>query len=144
VDVVWMLAGHAAFGGRKGGQAMGSEIVRRRRLWYAAWAGAALWVARVSLLPGAVRGARVIGVSGAGPFYALLGWSYGAGARPLSIIFDLEVGGAAGSVTTDGEAIEAEIPLPAQPAGPYRVTATATYRILGITRTRVTTYDGTL
>ena len=119
-----------------------SEILRRRRLWYAALFGGALWLARVSLLPAPLRGARVTGVSGAGPFYAMLSWSYGVGARPVNVIFDLEAGPAAGSITTDGEALEAEIPLGAAPAGPYRITISATYRILGFARTVVTRAEG--
>jgi hypothetical protein len=123
-----------------------SEIVRRRRLWYAAWLGGALWLARVSLVPAPIRGARLISISGAGPHYALISWGYGVGARPLSIIFDLELGPAAGSATTDGEALEAEIPLGAPgdspPAGPYRLTVSATYRILGFARTVVTRVEG--
>jgi hypothetical protein len=119
-----------------------SEIVRRRQLWYAALFGGALWLARVSLLPAPLRGARVTGVSGAGPFYALLSWTYGVGARPINVIFDLEAGPAAGSITVDGDALEAEIPLGAAPAGPYRITISATYRILGFARTVVTRAEG--
>jgi hypothetical protein len=119
-----------------------SEIVRRRRLWYAALLGGALWLARVSLVPAPIRGARLTGVSGAGPFYALLSWAYGVGARPVSIIIDLEAGAVSGSATTDGDALEAEIPLGAAPAGPYRITVSATYRILGFARTVVTRAEG--
>lgn len=114
---------------------MGSEIIRRRRLWLAAWLGGALWFVRVALVPAPVRGARIVSVSGAGPYYALVSWGYGLGARPVSIIFDLEVAGDAGSITTDGEALEAEIPLAAQPAGPYTLTVSATYRTLGVAHT---------
>lgn len=123
---------------------MESEIVRRRRLWYAAGLGAAIWAARVALVPAPVRGAHVSSVSGAGPFYALLSWGYGVGARPVSIIFDLEAGEAAGSITTDGEALEAEIPLGSAPGGPYALTVSATYRILGFARTVVTRSAGAL
>ncbi len=119
-----------------------TEIVRRRRLWYAALFGGALWLARVSLLPAPLRGARVTGVSGAGPFYAVLSWTYGVGARPVNVIFDLQAGPAAGSITVDGDALEAEIPLGAAPAGPYRITISATYRILGFARTVVTRAEG--
>jgi hypothetical protein len=121
---------------------MESEIVRRRKLWYAAWLGGALWVARVSLIPGHVRDPRLNGVSGVGPFYALISWGYGAGARPVSIIFDFAAGAVTGSITTDGEASEAEIPLGAAPSGPYTITVSATYRILGMARTRVTQVQG--
>jgi hypothetical protein len=121
---------------------MGSEIVRRRRLWYAAWLGGALWVARVTLFPAPVRAPRLLGVSGAGPFYALVGWGYGIGARPVSVIFDLELDGDAGSITTDGEALEAEIPLGRAASGVYTLTVSATYRILGVARTVVSRSEG--
>ena len=121
---------------------MSSEIVRRRRLWLAAWLGGALWLARVALVPAPLRGARLTGLSGTGPYYALIGWSYGIGARPVSVIFDLEAGAAAGSLTTDGDALEAEIPLGAAPSGPYTLTISATYRILGAARTKVTRVEG--
>jgi hypothetical protein len=81
-------------------------------------------------------------VSGAGPYYVLISWGYGTGARPASIIFDLELDGDAGSVTTDGEALEAEIPLGRAVSGPYRLTVSATYRILGAARTVVTHAEG--
>lgn len=121
---------------------MSSEIVRRRRLWLAAWLGGALWLARVALVPAPLRGARISGVSGMGPFYALISWSYGIGARPVSVIFDLEVGSTSGSITTDGDALEAEIPLGAAPAGPFQLTISATYRIFGMARTVVTRVEG--
>jgi hypothetical protein len=54
----------------------------------------------------------------------------------------LEAGPAAGSATTDGETLETEIPLAASPAGPYRITISATYRILGVARTVVTVVEG--
>jgi len=121
---------------------MSSEIVRRRRLWLAAWLGGTLWLVRVALVPAPLRGARLISLSGMGPYYALISWSYGIGARPVSVIFDLETGAAAGSLTTDGDALEAEIPLGAAPSGPYSLTVSATYRILGAARTRVTRVTG--
>ncbi len=121
---------------------MSSEIVRRRRLWLAAWLGGTLWLVRVALVPAPLRGARLISLSGMGPYYALISWSYGIGARPVSVIFDLEAGAAAGSLTTDGDALEAEIPLGAAPSGPYSLTVSATYRILGAARTRVTRVTG--
>jgi hypothetical protein len=115
----------------------------RRWLWYGLIAGAALWVARVAVLPAPLRGLRLAAISGFGPFYAELHWEYGEGARPQSVIFDLEVGHAAGSCTTDGEAVEAEIPLGLDPRGPYRLTASATYRVFGFARTVVTRTHGT-
>lgn len=115
----------------------------RRWLWYGAVAVAGLWVARVAVLPAPVRAPRLSRVGGFGPFYAELSWGYGLGARPLSVIFDFEAGGAAGSCTTDGEAVEAEIPLGLHPRGPYLLTVSATYRVLGFARTLITRVQGT-
>jgi len=114
----------------------------RRATWYGAWAAALLWLARVSLVPARPRGARLTGVSGVGPYYAGLRWSYGPGARPVSVIFDLEAGPAVGSATTDGEATEAEIPLGAAPSGRYHLTISATYRIAGFAHTIVIREEG--
>lgn len=114
----------------------------RRWLWYGAAAAAWLWALRVAVLPAPVRGPRITGVDGAGPYYAELAWEYGVGARPQSVIVDLEAGEAAGSFTTDGEADEAEIPLGVAPRGPYRISISATYRIAGFARTVVTRAEG--
>lgn len=114
----------------------------RRWLWYAAWAAAALWVARIAVLPAPLRRPRLTAVSGTGPFFAELSWEYGLGARPQSVIFDFEAGGAGGSCTTDGEAVEAEIPLGLAPRGPYNLTASATYRVFGRAHTVVTRVHG--
>lgn len=115
----------------------------RRGFWLAFWGvlGAVIW--RGALTPARVRSLRVSGFSGAGPRHAGFRWGYGAGARPQSVIFDLELAnGEAGSVTTDGEATEAEAPLRAISAGPYRVSAEATYRILGVVRRKVYRFAG--
>jgi hypothetical protein len=117
----------------------------RRGFWIAFWAvlGATVW--RGALLPAGLRNVRVSGFSGAGPFYASFSWGYGTGTRPQSIIFDLDLaGGVAGSVTTDGEATEAEVPLGSAATGPYQITATATYRVLGVAHARVYRFAGTL
>ncbi|NTU86103.1 MAG: hypothetical protein HGA45_43380 [Chloroflexales bacterium] len=110
----------------------------RRWLTYGVWVAAALWIVKTTVLPAPVRATRLTEVSGFGPYYAGLSWSYGLGARPVSIIFDLEAGSAKGSITTDGEAFEAEIPLGVFPRGPYSLTVSATYRVLGFAHTVVT------
>lgn len=107
------------------------------RLWRLALLAGGLWLAGAALLPGRVRQARLTAISGPGPFYATIAWSYGPGARPVSIIFDVELGDGYGSATTDGEALEAEIPLSAVPNGPCRITASATYRLLGFAYTQL-------
>lgn len=107
------------------------------RLWRIALLAGGLWLAGAALLPGRVRHARLTAISGPGPFYATIAWSYGPGARPISVIFDVELGDSCGSVTTDGEALEAEIPLSTAPNGPCHITASATYRLLGFPCTHV-------
>jgi hypothetical protein len=119
------------------------ELLRRGVL-LGLWVSVGIWLGRATLLPAPVRNARLSGLSGAKPLYAMLVWTFGGGLRPASIIFDIEVaGGASGSVTTDGEALEAEVPLiGAGEAGPYTLTASATYRILGFPRTIIYRFAG--
>lgn len=114
----------------------------RRWLWYVAIAAAWIWALRVSMLPARVRAPRVTGVDGSGPYQVELAWRYGVGARPHSVIVDLRAGEAAGSFTTDGEAIEGEIPVGVAPRGAYSLTVSATYRVFGFARTLVTRAEG--
>lgn len=116
----------------------------RRGALLGLWAVVGVWLGRETLLPAPVRNARLSGLSGVGPTYAMLSWTFGAGLRPASIIFDIDLAGeASGSVTTDGEALEAEVPLiGAAAAGAHTLTASATYRILGFPRTIVYRFTG--
>jgi hypothetical protein len=93
------------------------------------------WLAQVALLPAQVRAMEISQVSGAGPARVGLRWSYGPGVRPISLIIDLVGPGAqSGSLTIGGQATSGEIALLSAPAGPYQLTATATYRIVGVVR----------
>jgi len=116
----------------------------RRGATIALWAGAAVWLWRTALAPAPVRNARLSGLSGGAPAYAELVWTFGGGLRPTSVIFDIELaGGASGSVTTDGEALEAEVPLiGVAGGGRYTLTASATYRLIGFPRTIVYRFEG--
>jgi len=116
-------------------------IMGKQWLWRMALLAGGLWLAVTTLLPARVRQARLTAISGPGPFYATIAWSYGLGARPISVIFDLDLGDSYGSATTDGEALEAEIPLSAAPNGPWRITASATYRLLGAAYTQVRRFE---
>lgn len=116
----------------------------RRWLWLGVWAVVALLVTRTAVLPARVRAPRLAGVSGTGPFYAEIRWDYGPGARPQSVIFDFATRDSGGSCTTDGEAVEAEIPLGLYPHGRYELTISATYRVLGFARTVVTRAEGAI
>jgi hypothetical protein len=116
-----------------------------RGFWFGLGVAAGLWVTVNALFPARVRLGRVSNLSGTRPVCAEIGWSYGRGARPVSVIFDLQAAqDALGSVTVDGEALEAEIPLPQLPTGPYQLTATATYRLLSRPQTVVYAFTGTL
>jgi hypothetical protein len=115
----------------------------RKGFWIAFWSVLIVAVGRGALTPAGLRKARIRGASGAGPVYVGFSWGYGAGARPQSIIFDLKLAdGGGGSITTDGEATEAEVPFSSAPAGPYRLLATATYRIVGVARTQEYRFSG--
>ncbi|NJN15755.1 MAG: hypothetical protein HC822_05450 [Oscillochloris sp.] len=115
-------------------------------LWTAGWVGALVWMSRTSLAPAVLRGGRLEEVSATQPAYARISWDYGIGARPISIIFDVTLDNqATGSVTTDGEAMEAEIPLIGfATAGTYTIDASATYRVFGLARTRAYRFSGTV
>ncbi len=116
-----------------------------RGFWFGLGVAAGLWVTVNAVFPARLRLGRVSSVSGTRPVCAEIGWAYGRGARPVSVIFDLLLThGAAGSVTVDGEALEAEIPLLQAHSGPYRLTASATYRILSRPQTVVYTFEGML
>ncbi|MFV9504705.1 MAG: hypothetical protein AB4911_09090 [Oscillochloridaceae bacterium umkhey_bin13] len=107
-----------------------------------AWLSAALWLARETLWPAPLRAVRLAEVGGNDPYLATLRWRYGRGARPVSVIFDLVVGPATGSVTVDGDESEAVLPLGPRPQGSCTITSTATYRIFGVAYVRVATVSG--
>jgi hypothetical protein len=112
-------------------------------LWGGVAIGVLAGVVGPLLRPSPVRHGRVLAVRGHTPAYASISWRYGMGLRPTSVIFDLEMdSGASGSVTTDGEAFEAEIPLPTTDPSAYRLRATASYRVLGIPHTKEFHFQG--
>jgi hypothetical protein len=115
-----------------------------RGFWFGLGVAAGLWLTVNAAIPARIRLGRVSTLSGTRPVSAEIGWSYGRGARPVSVIFDVHAAqGALGSVTVDGEALEAEIPLPQSPTGPYRLIATATYRLFSRPQTLVYSFEGT-
>ncbi len=107
-----------------------------RRLGYGVWLGLLLQLLSRALIPARVRHLRVRHSKALGFSGVSLGWDYSWGARPLSLIFDLEAGAATGSVTSDGSRTAALIPLVRPLQGPYQVTISATYRLLGYAYTR--------
>jgi hypothetical protein len=116
-----------------------------RGFWFGLGMAAGLWMTVNTLFPAGIRRGRVRSVSGIRPGCAEIGWSYGLGVRPVAIIFDLEwANGATGSVTVDGEALEAEIPFAEAPVGSYVLTAYTTYRLLSRPQTVVYRFTGTV
>jgi hypothetical protein len=117
----------------------GRAIQLLRRLGYGVWLGLLLQLLSRALIPARVRHLRVRHDGAPG---ASLSWDYSWGAQPLSLIFDLEAGVAVGSVTSDGSRTEALIPLVRPLQGPYQVTISATYRLLGYAYTRTHRVSG--
>lgn len=101
----------------------------RRGFWIFFWSVLGTIVWRGALIPAPIRNLRM---SKLGQQEAWLEWGYGAGVRPQSIIFDLEVAGVIGSATTTGESTTTTILLDKPISGSYRINTTATYRILGM------------
>ena len=113
-----------------------------RRLGYGVWLGLLLQLLSRALIPARVRHLRVRHSKDFGTSGVSLSWDYSWGARPLSLIFDLESGVVAGSVTSDGSRTAALIPLVRPLQGPYQVTISATYRLLGYAYTRTHRVSG--
>ncbi len=111
----------------------------QRGFWLSFWSVVTIMTVRGAIIPARLRNLRITSLSGIGPVYATVSWGYSAGSRPVNVIFDLQfAGGATGSVTVDGEALEAEVPLigTARAGEAYTITATLVYRRLGWTFTR--------
>lgn len=117
----------------------------RQAFWMGTGVLAAATVAHFTLRPADIHSAIVTSLSRGTICYANVMWMYGSGVRPASVIIDVTAGnGAGGSITTDGETISGRIPLSHDFHGDYTITFTATYRILGMIRTAVWTFTGTV
>jgi hypothetical protein len=100
-----------------------------------------LWGAGLALLAGAIarwaRPARltmasVTAVTPGAPPTASVVLNYTIGAMPARVIVDVAGdGGDGGSATVDGAQQLLEVPLTGIPSRNYRVTVTASYRVLG-------------
>lgn len=107
-----------------------------RRIGYGVWLGLLIQLLSRALIPARIRHLRVRHPRDPGVSGVTLSWDYSWGTRPLSMIFDLEAGAITGSVTSDGSAEQALVPLVRRWQGPYQITISATYRFLGCAYTR--------
>ena len=90
------------------------------------------WVAARWLRPAQITSAKVTAITPGAPPTASVALAFSAGALPLRMIVDVaDTAGGGGSATVDGDQLFLDIPLIGTPARDYRVTTTATYRVLG-------------
>jgi hypothetical protein len=100
-----------------------------------------LWCSGLALLTGAIiqwvrparlTSARVTAITPGDPPSASVALTYSVGAMPAHVIVDVaDEARNGGSATVDGDQMFIDIPLIGAPLGSYRVTATATYLVLG-------------
>jgi hypothetical protein len=84
-----------------------------------------IWPARLAL-------ARVTAITPGTPPRASVALTYSTGAMPARVIVDIvDDAGGGGSATVEGDQLFLEVPLIGLPSRDYRVTVTATYRLLG-------------
>jgi hypothetical protein len=82
--------------------------------------------------PARLTAVRITSLTSDTPPTASVVLTYGVGAMPARVIVDLaDDGGNGGSATVDGDQMFLDVPLIGAPAHHYRVTITATYRVLG-------------
>jgi hypothetical protein len=107
------------------------ESMRQRLLWISGLA-ALLGAAALAFRPARLLGARVTAVTPGSPPVASVALAYGPGLAPSSVIVDvLDSDGNGGSATIGGAQLFLEIPLSGALRSRRRVTATATYLLLG-------------
>ncbi len=109
-----------------------------------------LWGAAIGILagllayvvrPARLRSASVTAVAPGTPPVASIALRYDHGLPPISVIVDVQGrSGNGGSTTIDGLQRFVEIPIAGPPDNSYRVTATATYQLLGRLWTRISEF----
>jgi hypothetical protein len=84
------------------------------------------------LRPARLTSANVTAITPGAPPTASVALAYSAGALPVRMIVDVaDTAGGGGSATVDGDQLFLDVPLIGTPSRDYRVTTTATYRVLG-------------
>ncbi|HEU5014233.1 MAG TPA: hypothetical protein VFT66_17045 [Roseiflexaceae bacterium] len=101
--------------------------------------GAAVWRGRPAPMLRVHMVARMPG----SPPVARLTLKYGTGARPQSVILDVEGPDGAGSATIGGSQEFVDVPIIGELNSQPRITATAAYRVLGRLRERVDVFQNT-
>ncbi len=112
---------------------------------YLFWGSALALLGGVGALlrPATLRGAKVTALTPGTPPTASVALSYGAGVLPVSVIVDVyDQNGDGGSATIAGDQLFVEVPIIGSFGGEYRLTTTATYRLLGLPWTRVREFAG--
>lgn len=95
-------------------------------------------VAALAFRPARLLAARVTTIVPGSPPVASVALTYGPGMAPASVIVDvLDRDGHGGSATVPGAQLFLEVPLIGALSGAHCVTATATYRLLGVPLTLV-------
>jgi hypothetical protein len=89
-----------------------------------------VWRAR----PAALERIRITSITPGDPPVAHVAIAYGSGARPISMIIEIQSPHATGSATVNGITLFATIPLDGSPDGPFELQATAYYRAYGFTQ----------
>lgn len=102
-----------------------------RKLWIILGALVLLGVVARRVRPARLRDAGLISVTPGTPPVARLALEYGPGARPVSVIVDIEGANGRGSATVNGTERLVEVPLVGAAGGEYRIVVTPSYRILG-------------
>lgn len=104
--------------------------MRTKLLWLGgalALLGVALWHGR----PARLRSVGLVAVLPGTPPRARLALDYGVGARPRSVILDVEGPRGSGSATVEGDQAIVEVPISGEIDAHCRITATTGYRVLG-------------
>jgi hypothetical protein len=101
--------------------------------------GVAVWRGRPAPMLRVHMVARMPG----SPPVARLTLKYGTGARPQSVILDVEGPDGAGSATIGGSQEFVDVPIIGELDSQPRITATAAYRVLGRLRERVDVFQNT-
>jgi hypothetical protein len=95
------------------------------------------------LRPALVRSAKVTALTLDTPPTASVALRYSSGSVPISLIVDVyDQGGNGGSATIPGDRLFLEVPIIGALGGGYRLTTTATYRLLGRPWTSVREFTG--